>query len=79
MSDYSRVDLKKKKTSFCDERFVLHSSKFPLSHVTSNYEPLHKGNTDVCILAKKCKCVLNGDGQTELKKPSGERTKRLQV
>lgn len=32
--------------------FVSRSSKFPLSHVTSNYEPLHKRNTGICILTK---------------------------
>lgn len=42
----------KKKKLLCDKCFILHSSKFPLSHVASNYEPLHKGNTGICILTK---------------------------
>lgn len=42
----------KKKCSFVINVFISHSSKFPLSHVASNYEPLHKGNTGICILTK---------------------------
>lgn len=41
-----------KKISFVTNVFVSRSSKFPLGHVTPNYEPLHKRNTGICILTK---------------------------
>lgn len=49
MSSYLSVFLKNILDNEC---FISHSSKFPLGHVTSNYEPLHKGNTGICILRK---------------------------
>lgn len=41
-----------KKISFVMNVLVSRSSKFPLSHVTSNYESLHKRNPGICILIK---------------------------
>lgn len=40
------------KNILCDACFFSLSSKLPLSHVTSNYEPLHEGNIGICILMK---------------------------